>query len=300
MTTPTVFKTQAGTRYLKEPGVRLAIQPKFDPRAMRDFIAGFEEFDADEYVDDFFSEETLSMDGVHDYPRFRPQKLSDGDGATKAAGQLCYMSFGEKRTKNDEAAKYHDNVKSSGHGSLYLHVGYTFLIWGIDRACSHELVRHMAGTGYSQLSQRYVSGKLLRFVERPEYQKSERLHFEFESWIDRARAQYDLRAELLMMEMKDELEQLPPTDRRKAVNQAARNCLPNETETAMFMTANARAWRHVIEMRASLHADRPISELAQRAYEQLVKAAPILFDDYSVKVRESDGRRYIETPHRKV
>lgn len=162
--------------------------------------------------------------------------------------------------------------------SVLEHANYSFLIWGIDRACSHELVRHRSGMAYSQLSQRYVSGKLLRFVERPEYQQDERLHAMFEEWIDRAAGEYDLRANDLKRVINTK--GMTPTEARKAVNQAARNCLPNETETAMVVTGNARAWRHVIEMRASKHADKPIRELAGGIASILLSAAPNLFDDY--------------------
>lgn len=285
--TPEVFRTANGTPYLKEPGVTLLARPEFIPEATRGFIESFGDvFDADDYVSDFYDEESGML---------------ANDSATslcKFAGQLCYLSFGEKRSRSADAKRYFDNIKEQFHGSLFHHAVFSMLIYGIDRACSHEIVRHSAGTGYSQLSQRYVSGKTLRFVERVEYQGSTTLHNVFEQWIDKSRAQYDMRAELLSEQMKDQLANLSSTDRRKAVNQAARNCLPNETETAMVMTGNVRAWRHILEMRASSHADRPISVVALRVYEILREAASILFDDY--KLEESNGRQGLTTDFRKV
>ena len=85
---------------------------------------------------------------------------------------------------------------------------------------------------------------------------------------------------MLMRKMAAELEKMPSTDRRKTVNSAARNCLPNETETAVVLTGNIRAWRHVLEMRGSLHADLPISRFTLCAYEILRATSPVLFDDY--------------------
>jgi thymidylate synthase (FAD) len=286
---PQVHRTQTGTPFLREPGVALVAMPKFLPMEATGFVNSFDdEFDAADYESDFYdATQSLAID--------------DAAALCKFAGQLCYLSFGEKRTRNAEAKKYFDNIKSSGHGSVLQHASYSFVIWGIDRACSHELVRHAVGTAYSQMSQRYVSGKTLRFVERPEYQKDERLHFEFVQWIDRAKDQYDLRAELLQKTMASQLhdwEKWTPTERRKAVNQSARNCLPNETETAMVMTGNVRAWRHIIEMRASQFADLPISNVALRVHEILKEVSPVLFDDYVVG--EVRGRRDISTPYRKV
>ncbi len=296
--TPTIHSTQNGTLYLKEAGVSLIAMPQFFPKGATQFVNSFEdEFDAAEYENDWYEE------GMSDHPEKDMQhyrKLDDGAELCKFAGQTCYLSFGEKRTKNDEAKKYFDNIKSSGHGSVLEHANYSFIIWGIDRACSHELVRHRAGFGYSQLSQRYVSGKTLRFVERPEYQNDERLHFEFEQWIDNATKQYNLRADLLSKNLRgrDEWELKTPTEKRKAVNQAARNCLPNETETAMVLTGNVRAWRHVLEQRASQHADLPIAGLTLRIGAILKEVSPVLFDDY-IEGRVGD-RSDLSTQYRKV
>lgn len=270
---PEVFKTAAGTLYLKSPGLAVIAVPQFMPEATRPFIESYGDvFDADDYVNDFYE---------GDYPRPDPGlglKLTDGESLVKFAGQMCYLSFDKNRTRNDAAPKYFDNIMRSGHGSVMEHANYSMMFWGIDRACSHELVRHRAGWGFSQMSQRYVSGRTLRFVERPEYQQNERLHFEFEMWIDKAREQYDLRADLLRSVVATE--GMSKTEARKAVNQSARNCLPNETETAMVITGNVRAWRNMIDQRANGHADKPIQKLVYSACSFLKELAPNFFGDY--------------------
>jgi flavin-dependent thymidylate synthase len=171
--------------------------------------------------------------------------------------------------------------------SVLEHAYYSMVVWGVDRAFSHEMLRHRAGWAFSQLSQRYVDGKTLRFVERPEYQDDALLHASFEQWIDDSREEYDVRARMLVNKMEAQLAGLPATDRRKAVNQAARNCLPNETETALVLTGNVRAWRHVLEMRAAPSADVPISRVMLCAYEILRAVSPVLFDDYEQSLFES-------------
>jgi thymidylate synthase (FAD) len=295
---PTVHTTSKGTLYLKEAGVALIAKPEFLPMEATHFINSFgDTFDAADYENDWYEDEE------HRHPEADMQhyrKLDDGAELCKFAGQTCYLSFGEKRTRNKDAKTYFDNIKSSGHGSVLEHANYSFIVWGIDRACSHELVRHRAGFAYSQLSQRYVNGRTLRFVERPEYQESERLHFEFETHIDRAAEQYDMRADLLSAGLKrrDQWELWTPTERRKAVNQAARNALPNETETAVVITGNVRAWRHLLEMRASQHADLPIAGLTLRIAAILKEVSPILFDDYIEGVVGS--RTDLSTQYRKV
>ena len=110
---------------------------------------------------------------------------------------------------------------------------------------------------FSQLSQRYVSGRALRFVERPEYQQDGELHQQFLQRIERAAGEYaSITNRLLEMQQAgvNILSAEAKTDLLKKVRQGARSVLPNETEAPIVTTANARAWRHVIEMRASPHA----------------------------------------------
>ncbi len=298
---PEVHHTQLGTPYLKNPGVALIAMPRFLPTESAQFVRSFgDTFDAEEYENDWYMRDE-GGDPI-DPGRQNPLKIDDGAALCKFAGQTCYLSFGEKRTRNSpaEVKKYFDNIKSSGHGSVLEHAYYSIIVWGVDRAFSHELVRHRAGWAYSQLSQRYVDGKTLRFVERPEYQDDPKLHASFEHWIDDAREEYDTRAQLLAAKMQGELEKLSATERRKKVNQSARNCLPNETETAVVLTGNVRAWRHVLEMRAALSADVPISRFTLCAYELLRTVSPVLFDDYHRGHAVIANREFLDTDHRKV
>jgi thymidylate synthase (FAD) len=70
------------------------------------------------------------------------------------------------------------------------------------------------------------------------------------------------------------------TWRRKKSREAARSVLPNATETKIFVTANARALRHFIEMRGDAAADVEIRRLALAVLELLQHKAPNLFGDY--------------------
>ena len=281
---PPVFRTGKGTPYLNEPGVVLLAKPDVNLRGLQGFLDGFDgELDFGGYLND-------------------PDNLPPAEKLCKAAGQLCYMSFGPKRTKNADAKKYFDNLISSGHGSVLEHANFTFLFYGISRSLTHELVRHRAGFGFSQVSQRYVSGRVLRFVERPEYQEDSVLHEWFINEIDKAAEGYARRTERLLelqKEGKEIMSAEAKTDLRKKVQQAARSCLPNETEAPIVATANVRAWRHVLEMRANPHAETEIRALAFRAYLCLSLVAPILFGDYKVE-ELPDGTRGISTNWRKV
>ncbi len=56
----------------------------------------------------------------------------------------------------------------SRDGSVFEHVNYGFVITGVSRSLSHELVRHRAGFAYSQCSQRYVDESEGSFIIPPQ------------------------------------------------------------------------------------------------------------------------------------
>jgi thymidylate synthase (FAD) len=279
-----VHTSPGGVLYLVQPGVVLLARPSLEMGTLAGFLQGFD--DALDFAD-----------YLHD-----PTSLPDGAQLCKVAGQVCYMSFGPKRTFNAQADRYFNNLKSSGHGSVLEHANFSFLLYGISRSVTHELIRHRAGFSYSQLSQRFVSGRMLRFVERPEYQQDEQFHAQFLERIERASQEYSsLTSRLLEMQQAGTpiLSAEAKTDLRKKVQQCARSVLPNETEAPIVVTGNARAWRHFIEMRASFHAEIEIRELAVRVFLCLQRTDPILFSDYTLE-KLPDGTYTVRTEYEKV
>lgn len=278
------YRAPRGAAYLKAPGVVMLAKPQTNVGGLRGFLKGFDSaLRFPEYLDD-------------------PTQLPGSSQLCKTAGQLCYASFGPRRTKNEEAAAYFERLTSAGHGSVLEHASFSFILYGVSRSVTHELVRHRAGMGFSQVSQRYVSGSVLRFVERPEYQNDPELHQAFEQRADRAAAEYEKLAQALLERQEGGDAMLSAeyrTDARKRVQQAARSLLPNETEAPIVVTGNVRALRHVIEMRADAHAETEIRNLAVRLFLCLFKADPILFGDYRLQDLP-DGTYTVSTPHRKA
>jgi thymidylate synthase (FAD) len=227
-----------------------------------------------------------------------PTRLTPAATLSKLAGQLCYVSFGPSRTPNAAADAYFTNIKSSRHGSILEHATASFLLYGVSRSTTHELVRHRAGFAFSQVSQRYVGSNVLRFVERPEFHGNEQLHTAFTARIDYTMQQY----KDLIYAMKHDhyitTKETSKTLTRKSVQQAARALLTNETEAPLLMSGNMRSWRHFIEQRASIHADKEIQQLAVRIYLCLVQLEPILFNDYTLLAVEDQVA--IETTYTKI
>jgi thymidylate synthase (FAD) len=279
-----VHHTDGGTPYLRHAGVAMIARPQVGIEGLRPFLEGFgDDLDFGQYVDD-------------------PTPLTPGAQLLKTAGQTCYASFGPQRSYNENAKRYFDNLSSSGHGSVYEHATFSFLCYGISRSNTHEVVRHRAGTAFSQLSQRYVSGKVLRFVERPEYQLHPALHKRFEERVDRAAREYeDVADELMALQAEGDqlLSAEAKRDKRKRVQQTARSVLPNESETILVLSANLRAWRHMIEMRTDLHAESEIRDLFFRIFLCMRMSEPLLFEDYSIESLP-DGTYGARTDWRKV
>ncbi len=214
----------------------------------------------------------------------------------EVAGRTCYMSFGKGRKSNQE---YLENILSSKHGSVLEHAVWNLLITGVSRSLTHELVRHRAGFGYSQLSQRYVDESDARYVVPPLYQESEELRQKWQQTMDLIRKAYVELAEATTQYVQQKHPEMPPRDRRKWARQAARSILPNACETKIFVTGNSRAWRHFLELRGSPHADTEIRLLAVEVCKALKKESPNIFHDIEL-VDEPDGMPSVRVQHSKV
>ena len=240
-----------------------------------------------------------------DHIRWHSDSEVAGEVVAEFAGRLCYLSFGEDaglegghrsipgRTTNES---YLSNILQVKHGSVLEHAVWTLLLEGVSRSLTHELVRHRAGFGFSQLSQRYVDESDIAFVLPPEIDEKGSA---FTAWREVCGQTLEgYRA--LLREMTDQVgDQGPATMRRKRARQAARSVLPNCAETKIVVTGNARAWRHFCEMRGSGSADVEIRRLAVAVLRVLRDEAPHIFGDMHVSPH-GDGSDTVETPNSKV
>ncbi|HEX8395166.1 MAG TPA: FAD-dependent thymidylate synthase [Longimicrobium sp.] len=228
-----------------------------------------------------------------------------GEVVAEFAGRLCYLSFGEDaglegghksipgRTTNEA---YLGNILQVKHGSVLEHAVWTLLLEGVSRSLTHELIRHRAGFGFSQLSQRYVDESNIAFVLPPEITDGSRA---FELWSEGCEQALECYRDLLD-ELTDQVgDSGSPTMRKKRARQAARAILPNCAETKIVVTGNARAWRHFMESRGSGGADMEIRRLAGSVLRMMHVEASNIFSDMHL-VPSPDGIPTIETQHGKV
>ena len=97
-----------------------------------------------------------------------------GQKLVEVAGRLCYTSYARPRPGGN--ATYIGHILEVGHGSVLEHAVFNFIITGVSRSFTHELVRHRAGWSYSQLSQRFVDESACAFVEPDAIAEDPELH----------------------------------------------------------------------------------------------------------------------------
>jgi thymidylate synthase (FAD) len=263
-------ETAAGMRVIRQPSVYLVGRQTVDRAVLDQF---------------------LSAHGV----TWETDTEVGGEQLIEVGGRVCYMSFGTARRRKTNA-DYIGHLLEVGHGSVLEHAVWNFIITGVSRSFTHELIRHRAGFGYSQLSQRYVDESTSDFVEPDCIADDPELHAIWEEAVRTSHEAYKALADKLCQRFETVEDR---TLRRKLARQAARSVLPNATETKIFVTANARALRHFIEMRASEHAEVEIRKVAVAMLQLLIAESPNVFGDYTLETLD-DGSQAASTEHRKV
>jgi thymidylate synthase (FAD) len=156
-----------------------------------------------------------------------------------------------------ETREYLENIKKQGHGSVLEHANYSILLEGVSRSLTHELVRHRAGFAYSQLSQRYVDESQASFVIPPAVAGDDALDGTWRMQVEQAQAVYvDLVAKLMERYgwVADKVHRRKWPARRRACFRMR----PRRKSS----TANARAWRTMLELRSSEGAELGIRRMA--------------------------------------
>lgn len=264
------METKPTATILRDPKVYLVGRQTVDDAAVAEFLAD------------------------HEVAHWTTDTDEAGEALVEIAGRLCYLSFAKPRPGGNKA--YIGHILEVGHGSVLEHAVFNFILTGVSRSFTHELIRHRAGFGYSQLSQRFVDESDASFVEPDAIADDPELHRIWVEAIEQSHDAYRRLAEGLSARFAGIEDR---TLRRKKAREAARSVLPNATETKIFVTANARALRHFIEMRGDAAADAEIRKVALAILEIVRAESPHLFGDYTI-VETPDGGRAVTTPHRKV
>lgn len=169
----------------------------------------------------------------------------------------------ETSVSEDQIRAFLRKLHNLGHNSVFEHVSFTFLISGVSRACSHQLVRHRLAS-YSQLSQRRTdivstTSSETNVVLPQTIMNNKEAHAIFSEITGESFRAYRRLKEL----------GIPKED--------ARYVLPEGTTTILYMTMNGRELLHAIKLRTDESAQWEIRELFTKMREEVKKIAPAIF-----------------------
>jgi len=148
-------------------------------------------------------------------------------------------------------------IKAVNFPSVLEHIYFTFLIEGISRVTSHQLVRHRIAS-YTQESQRYSAAERTYIV--PKTMVKYGFESRFRELIDKLYRLYD---EMIKSG-------IPYED--------ARYVLPQAVTTKILMTVNLRELIHIACLRLSPHAQWEIRELVKLMISEVSKIIPEIHD----------------------
>lgn len=171
----------------------------------------------------------------------------DADMLCAYAAHICYSTAPFDAARSGAILR---KVCGNGHLSVLEHASFTFLVEGLSRAASHQLVRHRLAS-YSQQSLRFTKAQPV-FVSPPGQ--------DFRRFYEQAYLEYE---RLLAGGVREE---------------DARYVLPQGVASRLVFTMNARELRHFFELRCCLRAQFEIRALAWLVLAKAKAVAPLLFE----------------------
>lgn len=219
------------------------------------------------------------VQGFEDYLAYRgvtwntPDPIEgDPQAIIEAAGRVCYQSWHNPAGKTRKEY-LQGSIIEHGHGSTLEHMWVNCLIGDLPRSSQLETVRHGDGTGFSFESTRFTD-KHLRFVVPPKIRREDNVVlYAWKGSVQSAVESY----EHMIASMNPE--DVEGTLKKKRAKEAARSLLPNAQGSDGMFSVNARAARHIINLRTDEHADLSIREFAYALYQALKPWAPAVFAD---------------------
>lgn len=223
----------------------------------------------------------------------RSADASEAEEIVEVAGRVCYLSFGSNQSPRSTGA-YIRNLVIQGHESVLEHISWSFILTGVSRGFSHQLVRHRAGFSFSQLSQQYHDESAAGVIVPEAVQSSPGALEIWNRVTSEARAGYVALLDALLDATTPELSE---RERLRLVRSAARGVLPAATSTTIFLTANARALRHFLRVRGGIPGDEEMRHISGMLLEAVSVDAPDVFGDFEVVTLNDGSPSVRHTPY---
>lgn len=235
----------------------------------------------------FLIAETAVNMGLYDFlthigaPDWKTNASSPAELLTEVAGKTCYLSFSTDLNKNLTRVRENRNrdyiqegLIATGHGSVLEHSSVTFAITDVSRIFTHELVRHRAGTAFSQESGRYVRRDELEAYQ-PSCLEPDELKM-LQKSLESIEILYKALESKVFERVGDDFAT------KKKVTSAIRRALPNGQNNTIIFTANHRALRHIVQLRTHEAAEEEIQVVFKKILTILKEKYPNIYEDINV------------------
>src|SRR5271169_3704083 len=248
------------------PAVFLIARPSIDPEGMRGYL---EDVGGESWLERRLDEAGGELRGRETVVEF--------------GGRACYRSWepglnpNVTRIRTDQR-EYFANILRSAHGSVLEHANYSLAFRNVSRVFTHELIRHRAGSAFSQESLRYVRLTDIGFRVPPAL---EPVREQVLSIVEQLEEFQVSAAKELGID-----EEGVPFHVKKEVTSALRRLAPIGLSTDIVWSANVRTLRHVIEMRTAPGAEEELRLVFDAMAQIMLREAPGLFQDFK---RADDG-----------
>lgn len=209
--------------------------------------------------------------------------------------EACKTCTGRLHEPKQDNLTLVEKVLRSGHLSVAEHVVFTFLIEGISRACSHQLVRYRH-CSFSQLSQRYAKVGTIQEALAAHYCLNHgriedglliiNKYFVIPKQIKEEDEEFITMLCDIFVSYHDNIDKgMKPEE--------ARTILPNCTKTDVMVTINLRELIHIANERLCLRAQGEIRDVVQKMCELVTEDTPSL-EQFLVPKCELYGRCFEE------
>lgn len=193
--------------------------------------------------------------------------------------RTCYRSEDKITADGESAKKIVLALSQAGHGAMLEHATIS-MRYVSNIAAYKDLTRHRAGTSYAVESTRFCSynkgkfGNEIKFLEPIEIDKSS---LKYQVWLNAMQQAEKNYMDLASMGAKpDELSLI----------------LPQSTAAEFVITANARAWNNIFNLRAIGHSRPCVREIMIPTLELFRREIPIIFDDvYNKMIQEKMNQK---------
>lgn len=243
------------------------------------YWTGYQEINESEvrrYLKDSGNEDFLqSMEAA------RKAGLTSAEIICSMFAKLCYKSLTPGKNENISRIRdIADNIRNCfevGHGSVFEHVNFNFIIADCSRVFTHELVRHRAGTAFSQNSGRYIRLDQIDIVFDPILEPIRSLCAEKQAYDE---AWYQKAVEGIG------LNEMKSFSKKKKATSALRRFAPNGQSNEMAFSVNLRSLRHTVQIRTARSAEWEIRKVFEQIYLLLKGPYPTIFHGAKEEVVE--------------